>query len=857
MSRVTEKIKAAGRWIWRDVVKYLSAYRISCAVGATLFLGVLSILYALNYASTFRLDQYMDVICSTTAALAITMFGLTAASYAFVCNELRTEGQQRPHLERILGPYRDELWILFWYSLVFSVETALMSLACLSSAQKISAPDLYLLSQQGNDMLASYENSRFMTLSGLTAFTLLCTLVAIIVMAALNYMIFRREDRYSKIATKLLQQSIAPYKVPSHLKDKWSGQTQATQKEYEKIHNLERLVERVLKNHECITETVDPEHRTEGMLTVVLSQKLVMSFRAGESGGDDSPPEIPQEMHWRAITSKGKQLSHWNKCHKFACDDYGRLNRQREKKGERRRSGQPGPRERHDPSAFPLDYSFTQVYQDLLCYRDSKLICNPPSSTGLGYSGHHLRCSVKRRLLLFLLREESLNNMDLSRISFSGADLCHANLCDSNLMHARLKGANCEGVDFSRSKLPGLYFSDVAGCVGQIPITCLDDNEETWDPYHGREATCLYGATFSHADVSRAFLAAQGEPWAGDFPSGERCDRGVPSHKLYSLEDTSFDYAKLYSSWFCNLSFDQASLEKAQIFDSIFFQCSALSSNFSGAVLTHSLLCWCDFYGANFERTIMAQALIFRANFEKARLQNANFTDANLMSCNFYGAYCQNASFRNIIQDYSAVTKAWEKLAEQFSHAAPPAQHTDQRIDFRYATISEADFSGADLSHARFTCAIGGGSIFTEATGIDICMDNALLTNSIFNHTEFTGGDFRHTIFRNSVFIGAIFDDCQFDETDFSHSLFSQSQFKFKGKAKEIRKANFSRSEGLRASFFQNVILIQCDFRGTGLQKLDFNALEISIKDCKFDTQGVGPYQHHRREKKRARIFRR
>lgn len=115
--------------------------------------------------------------------------------------------------------------------------------------------------------------------------------------------------------------------------------------------------------------------------------------------------------------------------------------------------------------------------------------------------------------------------MDLSGICFSGADLHFTNFSDSDFTRVRLIGANCEGADFSRARLSGLYFCDMGEqlCQGQIPISCIDDNKEDWNPYDSHEATILHAATFSGADVSRAFLAAQAIYWNESFPFADRC----------------------------------------------------------------------------------------------------------------------------------------------------------------------------------------------------------------------------------------------------------------------------------------------------------------------------------------------
>lgn len=787
----------------------------------------MAFLYACWGTAWFRLDQYMSVICTTTATLTVTMFGLTAASYAFVCSELRTEEQSRPHLKRILTEYRNDLWGQFVYGLVLTAETVATSLICLGVAQKISASDLYVLSRRDDGtLLAAYENSGFRWISGLTALNLLFGLLAIAVMIFHNTMIFRRENQYSMLAKSMLERTVEPYRCPDGLK----AQMEAIQQnELEKIHNLERLLNRVLRNHESIGESFAAETRGSHLLEVVLSQKLKQGFLADEvlpenavvQGGAGIPPEMA-----RSGMSLAKQRTCWYRCHQQACMEYHRIT---------------GPAESEAAGALePVRHGFVQVYEDMLCYRDSKLVLSAGSRSGPSESaGGHMRCSVKKRIMLFLLWGETFSNMDLTGINFSGADLHHTSFSDSDLSRVRLMGANCEGADFSRARMPGLYFYDVVQnnrsplCQGQIPVSCIDDSKDVWDPYSGREATCFHAATFAGADISRAFLAAQGSPWEASFPYSARED--TIHERLYSLEDACFDHAKLFSSRFRDLSFDRASLETAQIFDSLFFRCSAQSSNFSQAVLTHSLLFCCDFYGANLEGTVLAQSVLARSRFEDARLKNASFAGANLVCCSFRGAYCQNVSFRGVIQDWKRVgaLPAVRSPLMEGSAGIKPASGAFEGLDFSSSVLSNTDFTEMDLSGVNFEHAVGSGCIFTGAHGHCVHMDKALLTSSIFNQATFWSSCFNETLLGHSIFMGAAFWNCAFLRTDFSYGLFQPScgTVFFGGLMRDV---SFRGVEGLSAAQFEGVCLCSCDFTGTGLTSWELRQRRNRVISCRF-----------------------
>lgn len=803
--------------------------KILCLILINVLFIVAVCIYGFYGTAFFRLDQYMSAICTTTATLTVTMFGLTAASYAFVCSELRTEEQSRPHLKHILVEYRNDLWCQFVYSLVFTAETTATSLICLGLAQKVSAPDLYTLSKQADGaFLAAYENSSFHWLSSLTVLNFLFATTAIAVMVFHNVMIFRRENQYSLLAKSLLEKTIKPYECPGALVSK---QDKINQDELEKIHNLERLLNRILRNHESVGESFAAENRLSRLLELVLSQKLKQGFRADEELTENDilqdKIDIPPGMARSGIASEKQK---WYCCYKQAHNDYQLITM---------------PKPAQGPSLEPSEYSFVQVYNDLLCYRDSKLVLSANIRDRLiGKSGSHLRCSAKKRIMLFLLWSENFSNMDLTGINFSGADLHHTNFSDSDLSRVRLIGANCEGADFSHARLPGLYFCDVKRqdndklrlCQGQIPVSCIDDSENRWDPYNGKEATCFRAAAFSGADVSRAFLAAKvtGELWKKSFPYCGRGER-VESSYLYSLEDTCFDHAKLFSSRFRDLSFDHASLERAQIFDSVFFRCSAQSSNFSQAVLTRSLLFCCDFYGASLEGAILAQCVVLRGRFEDARLKNATFAEANLVCCNFRGAYCQNVSFRGVIQNLKKIeelsTVKDPFMAGSTKIEGQPDKFT--RLDFSYSVLSNTDFTEMDLSRACFKYAVGFGCIFTGARGECVCMDAALLTSSIFNQTHFQSSSFCRTLIGSSVFMEATFKNCTFLDTDFSHALF-QSPCKAVFSGGSMENVNFRGAEGLSEEHFDNIRLVNCDFTETGLTPRDFRRKHIRIINCRF-----------------------
>jgi len=730
------------------------------------------------------------------------MFGLSAASYAFVCNELRNEEQADPHLKCILDEHRERLWALFVYSLLFMICTVTSSLVCIGLAQYLTAPDLYRLQETEGSLLASYENSRFLSLSNLTFLNLLFTLIALVVMVCFNLNVFRRENKYSKIAKSIMQHAISRYTCPETAIELDAVYKISPQEELEKIHRLESLLERVLKNHESANVSYVPERRLEGLLRVILTRKLAVGFRA--DGGDTGRGKGAQ-MVTRRFLSEEKLGSYQTECRRQAESDYKHLKDNRDDSAER----------------VPRNISFVDVYCDLIRYRDSRLIYERSSKSPTKGDGRYLRWSIKKRLLIFLLWEESLSNMDLSQVCLSGANLMRTKFTDSDLTGARLLGANCEEADFSGARMSGLYFADNDECEGQIAISCIDDEKQCWDPYKGKEKTSFHGATFTRADLSRAFLVAvqatPWESWPAEFPFGK--EKRPRQAALYSLEDISFDYAKLFSSRFRDLSFDRSSLERAQIFNSIFFRCQARSTNFKGAVLTNSILFWCDFDCINAENAILAESVLLRCNFAGSRLEGASFTEANLIRCSFYGASCRNVSFRGIIQAPGKLDDMTKPaFLEQYKQAPPcDPEVLPCQLDFRFSTLSSTDFSEADLSRACFDNVLGSDCVFTKSTGTSIYAKDAFLASSIFNSAIFEKGLFQRTMFRHSIFIQTEFKDCIFEDVDFSQALFECGEAPCFQGGRLIR-VKFCGAIGLSAACFENVELVECDFEDTGVE---------------------------------------
>lgn len=805
-----------------------------------IFIGVLIFLVATHFIvrGMFRLDQYATTILGTTAGVVGSMFGLTAASYAFIWADLRSDRQENRHLGKVLDSYRQKLWNYFRYSLFLTVIVILTSLLGLVAAQNITEPILSRFGFENWGIITHYQNKEFCGISVLTLINCELSIAAVVCMAIMNRYIFRRDFQYSKIAKKIMRSIECKYDMSFYDKDT-SGEGNIEKKEsvswdsieYEKIHNLEVLVERILKNHESIGNAFAESQRREKLLSAIITNELDVSY------GLKSTNFVQENLLWNHLNEK-KRNSRWEMCHERAKTELKLIHDVENESFSKEVS----------KTKKPCDCDFISVYDDLLAYRDNSLVWQEQyvkknilkresikEQTEL-YNQRALRYTIKKRLLIFYLRGEMFSNMDLSGVSFSGADLRGANFSDCNLTGIRLKGTNCEGADFTRSKMTGMYFADVEENFnekyGEIQLSCRDvPDEKGWNPYKGREITYLQNATFKEADVSRTYLKVPGKlkGWQ-EFPYAQTASENVwkldDACESFSLEGTNFDYAKIFFSYFKNVNFSNSSLEKAQMYNTGLVQTKARAANFSSAILTNSCIAWCDFENTNFSNTSLVDAILIRANFCGANMRNVNFANSNIVSCNFEGASCQNASFKNVVQSLTKI----EKLELDALKEIELADNVGLR--FNYATLTNTDFSGAELNNVSFCSAVGQNCIFTKTEGKGIIFDSAIFNSAVFNADCFINASLKNTIMQNSVFINAKFINSTFINADLSGSIFTVAdKMCFIGGS--MQEVNFSNVKGLSAANFRNIILREVNFSGTGIQKCDFGN-DVTIVNCKF-----------------------
>jgi len=735
-------------------------------------------------------------------------------------------------------------------SLLLTVLVVFSSLGGMALAQKLAETNLYKTVSKGGETFAKYYNQKYECISWLVLINLYFSVTVVGIMARMNWIIFNRDVQYAAIAENNLKFVCEKYDMELEKEEKEKRIKQEVA--YEKIHNLEILVERILKNHESIGDAFAESQRREKLLSAVISNGLG-KVNDKDEDKDDEKIYKKAKMEWNYLEEK-KRDCRWRQCHEKAKQEIVWLE---ERTGKGNKDAE-NAKEQRSERRKPCDCSFITVYDDMLLYRDNTLVweewhgkkrkwkVKKQSQNYISlYERRALRYTIKKRLLFFYLRGEKFTGMDLSGISFSGADLRYANFSDCNLAGIRLKGANCEGTDFTRSKVMGMYFwdniSEEAGDEeGEIQLTCKDtpcksDTCKKWDPYHGEEATYLENATFKEADVSRAYLSAPGElEDEQDFPFGGSESDGwklKKDHIVFSMRGTSFDDAKIYNSFFKNIDFTNASLSRAQMYDAGMVQTKARSVNLSETVLTYTCMAWCDFANANFSDASMSETVLVRINFSGAKMANVNFSSSNIVDCNFDGVSCQNASFKNIISDLDKIQNNLPKALKETTFNEPMG------ISFCYATLTNTDFSGADLLNVDFGNAIGQDCIFTKTRGVHVSFRNAIFRSSILNSARFHESCFICTMMGNSLFANSQFVNCLFYETDFSEALFNQMEEScFMGGS--MYRVDFSNARGIKSKCFRHIYLKEVDFRGTGISKRDFEGQEVTLVECIFSDGG-------------------
>ena len=795
--------------IYNESTKFSNFFKFVIPVLVLFFISTLitAIIFVLN--GKLSIDQDVNTIISTTAGVTGSMFGLTAASYAFIWSDLRSDDLNNRYLGNIIKKYRDMLWLMFLLSLVLTGFVIIVGFI-LMGLEQLWDIEWKLTTEEVSGKFISSENfSHSVVLSIATLVILTFSVLAVIVMFAMNFYIFRRDITYANISKNVIDEINDKY--AKNLALSKGRKSQSNDSEYKKIHNLELLIERILDNHESVGSAFSNTNRRTKLLSLEIENIQHNIFT-----------NDIKDFGWEYL-STDKRNSRYE------------LSKNCIEKESQSQTSQQYKKTKRDLDATSV--GFISVYDDLIRCRDSYLVYeergkkNTKKHPAFSYERPELRCTVKKRLLSFLLRGENFTNMDLSEVSLSGADLQYTNFSGCNLSNIKLKGANCKGTDFTGAKMAGMYFIDVVNGNENynIPVTCIDDHANEWNPYTGRESTFFKYATFKGADISRANLNAQGEFMDHRFPYWSDNDdrqhiKDYTCNSLFSFEGANFDDAKMFDSFFSFVSFDNSSLEKSQMYNTIISFSSAQSANFSNTVLTNSVIVVSDFNNSNASGIVLADSLLARNRFANSNLKDANFSNSNLVGNVFDYASCQNASFKNISQDE-------EKFSDIRGLRNCLSCEYRKKNSFRFATLTKTDFTSSNLDGVDFSSVIGNECIFTESNGIKTQFNHALLSSSVFNNAEFVDSSFNKAVLRNSVLVNTKFKNCIFEHTDFSESIFNSDRACFIGGS--LNGVKFDNVVGLSEACFKNIKLINIDFSAIKLHKKAFDK-SVSLINCRF-----------------------
>lgn len=778
----------------------------------SLFIFVISCFSAFFFSQKcsfpVRLDQHAVTIASTIIGVVSTMFGLTATSYAFIWSEIRNESGKDARLEKILENYKKNLWRKFCDSLILTIILVIFNLLILGAMQTITSSILYVGKGDRIDSefvtINYYYNNVYEMISWIIAIDIFLSIIDTVFMAMLNFSITNRDRQYKKIANRILKSISKRYDLTVHrnvVNKRHQNNVNYLEMEYNKIHYLEILLERILQNHESEGNAYSHIGKNTRLLEQIVYSKL-------------------QNEDFLPIKTKNipKNNSMIQQCRTLAKRELNSIKEYTVDKANF------DIRAISSSQIKPVEGNFVQVYNDLLLYRNAKLIC-----TNSMIDGTMLRCTIKKRLLIFYMNREKFDGMDLSNISLSGADLSYANFSNCNLKGIKLRGTNCIGTDFTNSRMPGMHFIDTnmdrnSIHPGDIELTYYDDQKNTWDPHDSRQATCLNEATFANADVSRMTLIADGMvDESSRFPF-ETINK-IPVIKdvdPFQMHSINLDNSKLYFSAFNNIDFANSSAFRAQMFNNDMCLVNATNVNFENCVLTGSCMRFSSFKNSNLHSAVLSDCYIAFCDFSGANLINSVFSNSNIWNCNFEDVSCINASFKNVIQ----------KNNEHQTNNYAKKVHMQKigKISFMYSTITAGDFSCSDISNIDFSYSILKECIFTKAYGSNSKFISSMISSSIWNSVKLKKAFFDSAVMRDSVFLSAKFENCNFKNSDFSNSIIKAT---FVGGIMENTK--FCNVKELKPSCFRNIKLRRVDFTGSGITKKDFRNHSVVLEKCIFD----------------------
>lgn len=244
-----------------------------------------------------------------------------------------------------------------------------------------------------------------------------------------------------------------------------------------------------------------------------------------------------------------------------------------------------------------------------------------------------------------------------------------------------------------------------------------------------QEAKALRGKR--HA-MAASLLHAAGVPWQpGSFPAPNLAKAYLPgiSWPRLSLEGLRLPGALLAGADLSEARLPRAVVDWADLTD----------ANLRGANLFMLSARQCNLAGADLSFVRATKAELALADLTSANLEGALLEHANLTQANLTGARCARA-----------------KLA---------------RANLRNAKVAEADFSGADLTHADLqriclSTANFAGANFSHADLTECDLEGMTLPGALFDHCNFTRAHLTGTVMPRADLRGARFREAGLAEID-------------------------------------------------------------------------------------------
>lgn len=250
-------------------------------------------------------------------------------------------------------------------------------------------------------------------------------------------------------------------------------------------------------------------------------------------------------------------------------------------------------------------------------------------------------CLVHEVEIPLVLRNASLERVQLERCSFPRADLAHSNLYDAamrfvNIREADLSFANLTEANLAEAVLAGASFKYAnlfAAHLEDANLRSADFTEATAD-----------SAYFNRARMRFAMLSKLKAPQA-TFSEAE-------------LVGANFQAAYLVGARFERGTLDDANLDGADLTKAVFKEAGCTRANFTDTSMNEADLSFACLVRAKFVRAKLNDAILSNAKLEGAELMHAKLRGAKLMGADLRGTRFDDADLTDADLSGADVTGA-------------------------------------------------------------------------------------------------------------------------------------------------------------------------------------------------------